>query len=96
MEKAVVSTSVGAEGLPVRNDEELILADTPEAFAGSVVRLLQDQELARRLGQRAAARVRETFGWRRVAEKFALICEKTVNKSAVQTSVADDDVLVSR
>jgi sugar transferase (PEP-CTERM/EpsH1 system associated) len=96
MEKAVVSTSVGAEGLPVRNDEELILADTPEAFAGSVVHLLQDQELARRLGQRAAARVRETFGWRRVAENFALICEKTVNKSAVQASVADDDVLVSR
>jgi len=96
MEKAVVSTSVGAEGLPVRNDEELILADTPEAFAGSVVRLLQDQELARRLGQRAAARVRETFGWRRVAENFALICEKTVNKSAMQTSVADDGVLVSR
>ncbi len=96
MEKAVVSTSVGAEGLPVRKDEELILADTPEAFAGSVVRLLQDQELARRLGQRAAARVRETFGWRRVAEDFASICENTVNKAGVQTSAADDGVLVSR
>jgi polysaccharide biosynthesis protein PslH len=82
MEKAVVSTSVGAEGLPVRNDEELILADTPEAFAGSVVRLLQDSESARRLGQRAAARVREMFGWRRVAENFASICENTVNKSS--------------
>src|SRR5262249_5496518 len=95
MEKAVVSTSVGAEGLPVRNDEELILADTPEAFAGSVVSLLQDQELARRLGQRAAARVREMFGWRRVAESFALICENTVNQAALQTSVVDDGVLVS-
>jgi glycosyltransferase involved in cell wall biosynthesis len=96
MEKAVVSTSVGAEGLPVRNDEELVLADTPEAFAESVVHLLQDQAVARRLGQRAAARVRETFGWRRVAENFASICENTVNKTAVQTSVKDEGVLVSR
>jgi len=95
MEKAVVSTSIGAEGLPVRNDEELILADTPEAFAGSVVSLLQDREIARRLGQRAAARVRQTFGWRQVAENFASICENTVNKATVQTSI-DDGVLVSR
>ena len=94
MEKAVVSTSVGAEGLPVRNDEELILADTPEAFAGSVVRLLQDRDIARRLGQRAAARVRETFGWRRVAENFASICERTVNQAAVPTSLEDKAVLV--
>jgi polysaccharide biosynthesis protein PslH len=90
MEKAVVSTSVGAEGLPVRNDEELILADTPEAFAESVVRLLRHSEIARRLGQRAAARVRETFGWRRVAENFASICENTVNKGAEQASIKND------
>lgn len=93
MEKAVISTTVGAEGLPVRNDEELILADTPEAFASSVVRLLQDHALARRMGQRAAARVRETFGWRRVAENFASLCQNTVSKAAGQASVADEKVL---
>ena len=96
MEKAVVSTTVGAEGLPVRNDEELILADTPETFAGSVVRLLQNKALARRLGQCAAARVRETFGWRRVAEHFSSVCEDTVSKATVQTSIEDGHLLVSR
>jgi len=96
MEKAVVSTTVGAEGLPVRNDQELILADTPEAFAGSVVRLLQDQTMARSLGQRAAVRVRETFGWRRVAEHFSSVCEDTVSKATVQTSIEDGHLLVSR
>jgi len=70
------------------------LSDTPEAFAGSVVSLLQDPEIARRLGQRAAARVRETFGWRQVAENFASICEHSVNKGAEQASIKDDDVLV--
>lgn len=77
----VVSTSIGAEGLPVRNGEEIILADTPERFAASVVHLLEDQDAARRFGQQAAASIRESFGWRGVAEKFAAICETTVKSS---------------
>jgi glycosyltransferase involved in cell wall biosynthesis len=74
----------------------LILADTPEAFAGSVVRLLRDPEIARRVGQRAAARVRETFGWRQVAENFASICEQTVSKAAAHVSIGDDGVFVGQ
>ena len=78
MEKAVVSTTVGAEGLPVRDGEELLLADTPEEFARAVVRVLTDEQLARDLGARAAAAVRGNFGWRRVAERFAAACERAV------------------
>jgi len=96
MEKAIVSTTIGAEGLPIENGEELLLEDTPEGFANSVVRLLQDQELTRRVGQRAATKVRSTFGWRRVAESFADLCEGTVNKPAIAAPVADERVLVSR
>jgi polysaccharide biosynthesis protein PslH len=81
MEKPLVSTTVGAEGLPVQNDEELILADTPEAFAAAVVRVLQDRALAQSLGQRAAARVRESFGWRRVAEDFASHCQRAISNA---------------
>jgi polysaccharide biosynthesis protein PslH len=95
MEKAIVSTTIGAEGLPIKNGEELILADTPESFSDSVVRLLEDQDLARRVGERAAIKVRSTFGWRRVAERFAELCEGTLNKPAIPVSVADERVLVS-
>src|SRR5918911_2970553 len=55
MEKGVGSTSVGAEGLPVRDGSELLLADTPEEFADAVVRVLTDHRLAERLGAQAAA-----------------------------------------
>ena len=96
MEKAIVSTTIGAEGLPVRHNEELILADTPAGFAGSVVSLLQDPSFARRIAQRAAVTVRETFGWRRVAENFASLCENTGNEAATPASIADESVLVSR
>jgi glycosyltransferase involved in cell wall biosynthesis len=78
MEKPIVSTSIGAEGLPVENGQEIVLADTPETFAGAVVRLIQQPELAAEIGQRAAAKVRQKFGWDKVAESFAAICESRI------------------
>lgn len=77
MEKPVISTTIGAEGLPVRDGTELLLADTPEAFAEAVVRVLTDEEFARGLALRAAETVRAKFGWNKVAAIFAEICERT-------------------
>lgn len=77
MEKAVVSTTVGAEGLPLTNGVELLLADEPETFAAEVVRVLADSAYANDLGQRAATVVRENFGWRQVTDRFISICGKT-------------------
>ncbi|MBO0799889.1 MAG: glycosyltransferase, partial [Blastocatellia bacterium] len=76
MERPLISTTVGAEGLPLADGEELLLADSPENFAAAVVRVLNDRSLASRLGTRAAATVRERFGWDRVAERFAEICRR--------------------
>ena len=78
MEKPIVSTSIGAEGLPVSNGKELLLADTPESFAAAVIKLLQQESLRAELGKRAAATVREKFGWDKVAERFAEICERVI------------------
>jgi glycosyltransferase involved in cell wall biosynthesis len=82
MEKPIVSTSVGAEGLPVRNGEEIVLADTPEAFAEEVLGLLRNEVVASELGKRAAARVRAEFGWDAVSQSFANICERAVAMKA--------------
>jgi len=78
MEKAIVSTSVGAEGLPVEDGKELLLADTPEDFAAAVVRLMRDAGAARELGARAGRAVREKFGWAGVAARFTELCERAV------------------
>jgi glycosyltransferase involved in cell wall biosynthesis len=75
MEKPVVSTTIGAEGLPL-TDRELLLADSPEAFSEAVVRLLKDEELAQGLGMRGASLVRNEFGWDKAAAKFSEICER--------------------
>lgn len=80
MEKPVISTTVGAEGLPVHAGEELLLADTAEQFAAAVVRVLRDEDVARRLGARAAAAVRARFSWGQVADLFAAACEDAARR----------------
>jgi sugar transferase (PEP-CTERM/EpsH1 system associated) len=96
MEKPIVSTSIGAEGLPVANGEEIVLADEPETFADAVVRLLKDQNLANEIGQRAAARVRSEFGWEAVADSFAAICERAIShKEEQKPQDAEQGELVS-
>jgi glycosyltransferase involved in cell wall biosynthesis len=74
MERAVVSTTIGAEGLDVRNGEHILLADDPQSFAQSVISLLRDPARAAAIGQSAATQVRTHFGWASVADQFAERC----------------------
>lgn len=75
MELPVVSTTIGAEGLPVRDGEEVRLADSPAAFAAAVAELLESPDRARTLGLAGATSVRAQFGWDRVAARFADACQ---------------------
>ncbi|MFZ0955264.1 MAG: glycosyltransferase family 4 protein [Candidatus Sulfotelmatobacter sp.] len=68
--KAVVSTTVGAEGLDVHHGRDMILADSPVEFAESVITLLRDADLRSRQG-RAAAELASNYGWPRIARKFS-------------------------
>lgn len=45
----LVSTTLGAEGIPVVDGEHILIADEPEDFAKAIVRLLDDKELAKKL-----------------------------------------------
>jgi polysaccharide biosynthesis protein PslH len=80
MGKAVVSTSVGAEGLPVRAEENIILADTERDFASSVIALLRNANERRRLGASARTLVEEKYSWRTVAETFAQTLQDVITQ----------------
>ncbi|MFY9555530.1 MAG: glycosyltransferase, partial [Blastocatellia bacterium] len=80
MQKPVISTSVGAEGLPICDEKDLLIADRPEEFAQAVIRVLTEPALAQRLGERARALVCEKFGWEQAAHSFANICERVVGQ----------------
>jgi polysaccharide biosynthesis protein PslH len=59
----VVSTTKGAEGLPVAHGEHLFLADDPSEFSDAVVRLMRDPQLSCRLGATGRALIEERFTW---------------------------------
>ncbi|HSY83880.1 MAG TPA: glycosyltransferase, partial [Gemmatimonadaceae bacterium] len=69
MGKAIVSTSIGAEGLGARNEENMLLADTADAFAAAVTRVLSDDALRRRLGAAARQTAVRQFSWTVIADQ---------------------------
>ena len=66
----VVSTAKGIEGIPVTNGvEAVIVAEADETFADEIMRLLQDAQTARQLGQRGRAFV-ERLDWKAIAQEY--------------------------
>ncbi len=63
MGKAVVSTSIGAEGLGARHGENILLADTEEEFAKATAAVLCDESLRHRLGRAARETAERRFSW---------------------------------
>lgn len=78
MGKAVVSTTIGAEGLPLQEGKEIVRADTPETFAASIVELLRDAARRRRLGDAGRCLMEEQYSWGRVAAEFERYCKAVV------------------
>jgi polysaccharide biosynthesis protein PslH len=79
MGKALVSTSIGAEGLEVQSGRDLLLADGSKAFADAVLLLLRNGELRRKYEQ-AAVKLAAQHDWSRIAERFAGVMEAAVRK----------------
>src|SRR5947199_5375242 len=67
MGKAIVSTTLGAEGLPVTDKTDICLEDGPESFAAATVYLLKNDAGRERLGLAARELVEERYSWDAVA-----------------------------
>jgi len=63
MGKPIVATTVGAEGFPVVNGQELLLADVPETFAGHLLELLANPARRTELGAAGRSFARANYGW---------------------------------
>ena len=70
MAKAVVSTTVGAEGLPVTPGRDIVIADEPARFAQSVIHLIRDTAARRAIETAARQVVVERYDWGAVAQDF--------------------------
>jgi len=62
MGKAIVSTSVGCEGIDVTDGENILVGDTPQAFAEKVILALTNEDVRNRLQANARAFVKK-YDW---------------------------------
>lgn len=74
--KAIVTTSVGSEGLAIDNGVNAIVEDEPMQIAGKVCQLLKDPRLRESLGVAARATVREKYGWESVVRTMHATIEE--------------------
>ena len=83
MGKAVVSTTIGAEGLTFVDGQDILIADEPGAFADALARLLRDRRLRQALGRRARRRIEREYGFDNLREGI----RKTAGQLSCQAAV---------
>ena len=71
METPVVSTTIGAQGLSLRHEHDLLLADTPEAFVRETARALLEPALRTHLEQEGLRTVRARLSWARLGQELS-------------------------
>ena len=69
----IVSTTLGAEGLPLQDGKEILIADEPEAFAQAIVRLVRDRTFAAAMAGACREFVEENYGIRRLVREAEAI-----------------------
>jgi len=58
-----VTTTIGLEGITATHDQEILVADTPQTFAAETIRLLQDQDLQKRLAENGRFLAENKYDW---------------------------------
>lgn len=82
MSKAMVSTSLGCEGINVESGRHLMVADDPRQFAQNVLQVLDDPALATRLGRQGRALAEREYSWAGITDHLEefysrLLCPAT-------------------
>ncbi|MBN2168256.1 MAG: glycosyltransferase [Actinobacteria bacterium] len=75
----VVSTRLGAEGLPAEDGENILLAETPEEIAEKVVLLLKDNDLKTAIAGNARELMVREFSWKSGVDALEKVLEEVVN-----------------
>ena len=81
----VVSTSKGAEGLDVTPGEDILIGDTPQAFAAQVIRVLGDVPLRRHLAANGRRLVGRTYTWTRIGTRFDDVLQAAIGVHAARS-----------
>jgi glycosyltransferase involved in cell wall biosynthesis len=76
--RPIVSTSLGAEGIPSKSGANIMIADTPEDFAASIEKLLKDRDLYERIRRAGRQLTEEKYAWAKGVEVLEGILEDMI------------------
>ena len=80
MERPVISTSVGAEGLELEDGRDILIADSPQEFVARIETLVANPDLQLRLGRNGRKVVEAVYGWDAAAEKLEQVWFATARR----------------
>jgi glycosyltransferase involved in cell wall biosynthesis len=92
MGKAIVSTSIGCEGLENVDGENILIRDDPAEFAEAVVEVLRDDELRNRLGRNGRKTAEEIYAWPVVGRKMNALYQDLLAAPATRRATPSDSI----
>lgn len=81
MGKAIVSTTIGAEGITYTPDDNIVLADNPEDFAQKTVDVIADSKKIEDLGISGRQLVKEDYDWGVVGRQLRHFYKKAIDEN---------------
>jgi glycosyltransferase involved in cell wall biosynthesis len=80
--RPVTGTTIGLEGIGVRDREQVLIADDPAGFASAVLRLLSDDALAQRVARAGRTHVEQRFGWERIGRDYVELIDRVIGSAS--------------
>jgi glycosyltransferase involved in cell wall biosynthesis len=95
MGKPLVSTTVGCEGIDVRHEEHLLIADTAEAFTDELARVLADPDYGRTLGRAGRRKMVDAYSWDYAGELLESLYRQVLGSKPVPWGGEHDEDLAA-
>lgn len=73
--KPVISTMIGAEGISVTDNNNILLADNPKKFANNIIRCISQKQLTKRIGNNARTLIKDKYSWESITQKLGRVYE---------------------
>ena len=78
--KPVISTTIGAEGLDVCHQRDILIADSPQEFAEGICQLMVDSAMRHQIARKGHALVKKKHEWKHLARKLEQVWDDTACK----------------
>jgi sugar transferase (PEP-CTERM/EpsH1 system associated) len=82
--KPVVSTKLGAEGLPLANEKNCFMEDEPQAMADTILHVIDNRQMRQKIGNAARQLVENKHDWSIIARQFSAACQKIISEAQRQ------------